>query len=89
MQIQTRNFIIVALVAALVAITCWNQSTGQGEAAKPAVVKWQYMLTTHATISQQPEKLDALGAEGWELCSSYPFNERTQTLIFKRLKAAK
>jgi hypothetical protein len=87
MQNQTRNLVIVALVTALIAVTCWKQSPGQGEVAKPAVLKWQYTLTTDATDNRSPEKLNALGAEGWELCSSYRFDDRNQTLIFKRLSA--
>ena len=44
MQNQTRNLVIVALVAALVAVTCWKQSPGQGEAPRPAAATPEYMV---------------------------------------------
>ena len=37
MQNQNRNLVIVALIAAFVVVTCWKQSPGQGEPAKPAM----------------------------------------------------
>ena len=89
MQNQTRNLVIVVLVAALVVVTCWKQSPGQGEAAKPAVVKWEYKFTTSPTLQQDPDELNKLGSEGWDLCVVYPYADNIQTVILRRPKAAK
>lgn len=66
MQNQTRNLVIVALVAALVAVTCWKQSSGQGEPAKPAAVIWEYRID-----SADATALNKLASEGWEVCAAY------------------
>lgn len=66
MQNQTRNLIIVALVAALVVVTCWKQSPGQGSAAKPALPRWEYKQ-----IAASESALNDLGAEGWEVCAAF------------------
>jgi hypothetical protein len=92
MQNQTRNLVIVALIAALVVVTCWNQSTGQvAVPAKPAAVKWEYKITTSAVLGDDPKELDSLGAEGWEACAAYAIgrDNNARTVILKRPKAGK
>lgn len=90
MQNQTRNLIIVALVAALVAVTCWNQSTGQvAVPAKPAAVKREYTFAVTPTLNQDPAALNKLGAEGWELCVTHEHSGGFHTMIFRRSKAEK
>lgn len=92
MQNQTRNLAIVALVAALVVVTCWNQSTGQVAApAKPAAVKWEYKITTNGTLGDDHKEFDSLGADGWEVCAAYAIgrDNNARTVIFKRPKAEK
>jgi hypothetical protein len=85
---QTRNLVIVALIAALVAVTCWKQSSGQGEPAKPAAVIWEYKVvdSSYKTANDQ-ELLNKLGAEGWDVCVAYHSN--TAHLILRRPKATK
>ena len=73
MKSQSRNLAIVALVAALAGVTFWKQSSGQGEAAKPAIVKWEYKITVVTTKNDSTLELDKLGTEGWELCSTQPW----------------
>lgn len=92
MQNQTRNLVIVALVAALVVVTCWNQSTGQVAApVKPAAVKWEYKITTCPKLEQSPDGINKLGADGWELCISQPLGSEGEfySLILKRPLAGK
>ena len=45
MQNQTRNLVIVALLAALVVVACWKQSPGQGEHTKAGSAKSYYDFT--------------------------------------------
>ena len=74
MQNQTRNLVIVTLVAALVAVTCWKQSQGQGEAAKPGVVKWEYRVAHAYAVSSGKtvrDELNLLGDDGWEVCAAF------------------
>ena len=66
MQNQTRNLVIVALVAVLVVVTCWKQAPGQGEAAKSVLPCWEYKQ-----ISASESALNELGAEGWEVCAAF------------------
>lgn len=91
MQNQTRNLVIVALVAALVVVTCWNQSTGQvaPPPAKPAVVKWEYKLEMYTTNSYGSRELDKLGVDGWEAFAVYPYEANNEKVFFKRPVAAK
>lgn len=86
MQNQARNLIIVALVAALVAVTCWKQTHGQGAAVKPAATKWEYKFTTCPKLEQSPDNLNKLGVDGWELCLSQPLGSEGEfySLILKR-----
>jgi hypothetical protein len=71
MQNQTRNVVIVALTAALVSVTCWNQSTGQ--VATPAkavsVQQWEYM--TAPANKTGSETLTSATRGGWEVCAAY------------------
>lgn len=92
MQNQTRNLVIVALVAALVVVTCWNQSTGQvAVPAKPAAVKWEYKFATCPKLEQSPVDLNKLGADGWELCISQSLGNEGEfyALVLKRPLAGK
>jgi hypothetical protein len=91
MQNQTRNLVIVALVAALVAVTCLNQSPGQVAAAKPAAVKWEYKFATCPKLEQSPDGLNKLGADGWELCISQSLGSEGEfyALVLKRPFAGK
>jgi hypothetical protein len=102
MQNQSRNLVIVALVAALVAVMCWKQSQGQGEAAKPAkpaVVKWEYQVEHVYAVSQRKttrDELNLLGNDGWEVCAAFAPGQIVNgsgtsdgRVILKRLKAEK
>ena len=89
MQNQTRNLVIVALVALLVVVTCWNQLPGQVAPAKPAAANWEYTLAVTPTLNQDPAALNKLGAEGWELCVTHEHSGGFHTMIFRRPKAAK
>ena len=87
MQNQIRNLVIVALVAALVVITCWNQSRGQvAVPAKAGAVKWEYKIMTCPKLEQSPDSLNKHGADGWELCISQPLGSEGEfySLILKR-----
>jgi hypothetical protein len=85
---QTRNLVIVALVAALVAVTCWKQSSGQGEPAKPAAVIWEYRIVDSSRKTAEDEELlNKLGAEGWDVCVAY--RGYTDHLILRRPKTVK
>ena len=56
MQIQARNLVIVTLVATLVVVTCWKQSPGQGEPAKPAGAadsKLKVLLKEKLAVAEQ------------------------------------
>jgi len=60
MQIQARNLVIVTLVATLVVVTCWKQSPGQGESAKPAGAadsKLKVLLKEKLAIAQEAATL--------------------------------
>lgn len=92
MQNQTRNLVIVALIAALVAVTCWNQSTGQIVLpGKPAVARWEYK-----TVPAPTEGEVILADKNWEVCAACShgqINGGTGTLsgrvVLKRPKAEK
>jgi len=77
MQNQARNLTIVALVAALVAVTCWKQSPGQGKADKPAAVEWEYLIDDAAKPT-----LEKRAESRWEVCGAYS----ESTLDGKRVK---
>ena len=51
MQNQARNLAIVTLIAALVVVTFWRQSSGQGETAKPAATVGRYQLSSWGSAS--------------------------------------
>jgi hypothetical protein len=89
MQNQTRNLIIVALLALLVVVTCWNQLPGQAPAAKPAAVKWEHMVTS---LKESAElRLDEFSDKGWEVCAAYSYGSDggNVMVIFRRPKAGK
>ena len=90
MQNQTRNLAIVALVAALVAVTCWKQSSGQGESAKPVAAKWEYTTLTLSLIDSAEKRLTALSSErGYELVATYQDDAGKPVAILRRPKADK
>lgn len=78
---QTRNLVIVALVAALVAVTCWKQSSGQGEPAKPPSVIWEYRI-----VNADGTLLNKLAPEGWEVCAVYGGSQSSPGVILRRPK---
>ena len=53
------------------------------------MVKWEYKFTTSPTLQQDPDELNKLGSEGWDLCVVYPYADNIQTVILRRPKAAK
>ena len=60
MQNQTRNLVIVALVAALAIVTCWKQLPGQGDPVKPAGAadsKLKVLLKEKLAIAQEAATL--------------------------------
>jgi hypothetical protein len=69
--------VIVVLVAALVVVTCWNQSTGQVAAppARPAALKWEYKLIYISLEDAHMSELRRLGGDGWEACAAFPEGE--------------
>jgi hypothetical protein len=96
MQNQTRNLVIVALVAALVAVTCWKQSPGQGEPAKAVGAKWEYKVAYVSLEKAHRDHINQLGEEGWEICAAFSHShlvsgsgEIEGKVILKRSKAAK
>jgi|GEM_PF-1686644 len=91
MKNQTRNLVIVALLALLVVVVCWKQSPGQAEGAKQALTVWEYKITVVTTKNDDTSELNKLGNEGWELCSAAPWGGGGQfhTAFLKRPKAAK
>jgi hypothetical protein len=87
MQAQTRNLVIVALVAMLVVATCWKQSPGQGEAAKPgAAMEYLVVPANTETLNTFAEK------QPWEVVAAFSQGKEgasTGLAILRRPKAAK
>lgn len=90
MQNQTRNLVIVAILAALVVVTCWKQSPGQGEKAAPA---WEHK----SMLYPGDNAMDKLALDRWEICGAYAKPAGTGAaatvfsieVILRRPKAAK
>jgi hypothetical protein len=86
---MSRNFAIIAVVAVLVAVTCWNQLPGQAPPAKPAMMKWEYKIIPMGSTDNSPNTLNEAGAEGWELSATYPYDDRNIHCVFRRPKVGK
>jgi hypothetical protein len=83
MQNRTRNLVIVALVALLVVVTCWTQSSGQGDPAKAPV-------TEYLVVPANKETLNSFAEKGWEVCAAFhKGSEANGTAIIRRPKTAK
>ena len=88
MQNQTRNLVMIALVATLFVVTCWKHSPGQGEADKPEGVKWEYVVDLkQPKFMDHPEGLrDYLNDRtkgGWVYCDCVTHGQSCQ-FVFKR-----
>lgn len=89
MQNQTRNFIIVALLALLVVITCWKQSPGEGEPAKAVAVPQEYLVTRLAGHEDHTtSSMNNFAKDRWEVCSTYNYNDSAYCVL-RRPKVAK
>lgn len=86
MQNQSRNLIIVALIAALVAIAGWKQTSGQGEPAKPAAMEYLVVTADTETLNTYAER------QRWEVCAAFSKGNDGRIAgyaILRRPKAAK
>ena len=90
MKNQTRKLIVVALVAALVLIIGWKQSTGQAtQQGKQTVLKWEYTVIYISRERSHVEELNTLGTQGWEVCAAFSegTGDRSGKVILRRPKA--
>jgi hypothetical protein len=83
------KFLTLLLVAGLLfgSFAAGNYASGQTKKKKS---KWQYTSLRHGPYLKDTgsdmKKIKALGAEGWELASSYGVKGEIVTSIFKREK---
>lgn len=73
------------LVAGLVLVSFAVGNYAKSESAK---VKWEYTIVKHSPYLKETgsdfKKFTTMGAEGWELASSYPIKGEIIVSIFKR-----
>ena len=82
-----RKITIALLIAASLSVLAWK---GYGQTDKPRSVSYEYQVIADPTASQGQDqglnKLNLLGAQGWEITGVVQHGENPTTLYLKRAR---